>query len=615
MNFDNLESILKLMPLGGSISIGGNGAISIGGVNNSMQLGQGTCSLRVGRGSLDSRTQKIVYDYFEKHAHQIPLEKDSLTIPERLLESVRLINAFTGKNTEQITENMTDPDEEIAVAERLHLKIMDLLRKNVEQTGRFELTEDGFDQNLDKAERHIVQVYLDLFHYYSSKKLYEFALRLVAKIKHVGNASELCCELALNFFKAGKTKEMIAALNEASEITSEISDLIERMPSEDLLMLYDQVANKAFKKTIVFALLNQGRVEECLGLVGDLDTEGKTRVYREIIAHYWKSKDIASILQTIPKFYHTDDKTREYRKIIDYYWESKSISSILNIIPNFYHTDDKTREYRKIIDHHWKNGDLNSIKNVIPNFYHTDDKTREYKRLIDHFWNSNQIDEILNIIPNFYHTDDKTHEYKKIISFYWQQLKLPAILSIIPNLYHTPDKTEEYLRVIDYCLNLQPTEFKKNVGVARQAITCLYYNEDKQRCLKRLNDKIAAVANIPDTTTLSSIPKPAPAQAGINLSTPPQQKKVEIPEPVLLAKPAALAAPSNDEDEDMVCPITGELMKDPWVDPEGNSYEKAAIFEWLEKNMTSPITRKALKKEQMAPNRALKKIIEKKYPK
>jgi len=55
-------------------------------------------------------------------------------------------------------------------------------------------------------------------------------------------------------------------------------------------------------------------------------------------------------------------------------------------------------------------------------------------------------------------------------------------------------------------------------------------------------------------------------------------------------------------------------MKDPWMDPEGNSYEKKEIYQWLEKNTTSPITRAELKKEQLVPNRALKKIIQKKYP-
>ena len=45
---------------------------------------------------------------------------------------------------------------------------------------------------------------------------------------------------------------------------------------------------------------------------------------------------------------------------------------------------------------------------------------------------------------------------------------------------------------------------------------------------------------------------------------------------------------------DFYCPISGELMVIPVSDPEGNSYEKLQITEWLRINKTSPITRSYL---------------------
>jgi len=51
-------------------------------------------------------------------------------------------------------------------------------------------------------------------------------------------------------------------------------------------------------------------------------------------------------------------------------------------------------------------------------------------------------------------------------------------------------------------------------------------------------------------------------------------------------------------------------MKNPVIDPDGNSYEREAIIEWLEKNPISPITRKPLRQQDLVPNRALKDIIE-----
>lgn len=46
--------------------------------------------------------------------------------------------------------------------------------------------------------------------------------------------------------------------------------------------------------------------------------------------------------------------------------------------------------------------------------------------------------------------------------------------------------------------------------------------------------------------------------------------------------------------EGFYCPIIQTLMVDPVIDPEGNTYERSAIEDWLSKNQTSPITRNPL---------------------
>jgi Mg-chelatase subunit ChlD len=61
--------------------------------------------------------------------------------------------------------------------------------------------------------------------------------------------------------------------------------------------------------------------------------------------------------------------------------------------------------------------------------------------------------------------------------------------------------------------------------------------------------------------------------------------------------------------DSFVCPITATIMEDPVVDPEGHSYEREAISEWLQSNSHSPITRKPLRLEQLAPNFALRDAI------
>jgi len=63
--------------------------------------------------------------------------------------------------------------------------------------------------------------------------------------------------------------------------------------------------------------------------------------------------------------------------------------------------------------------------------------------------------------------------------------------------------------------------------------------------------------------------------------------------------------------DEFYCPITQQLMVDPVIDPEGNSYEKVAIINWLQRNPISPLTRNSLSPSQLINNRALKNSIDK----
>lgn len=59
-----------------------------------------------------------------------------------------------------------------------------------------------------------------------------------------------------------------------------------------------------------------------------------------------------------------------------------------------------------------------------------------------------------------------------------------------------------------------------------------------------------------------------------------------------------------------ICPISQSLMDDPYIDPDGNSYERNVIMEWLEHNTSSPMTRNPLTMSQLVPNRDLRSAIE-----
>mmetsp|Transcript_27943 Transcript_27943/g.59014 ORF Transcript_27943/g.59014 Transcript_27943/m.59014 type:complete len:294 (+) Transcript_27943:32-913(+) len=58
------------------------------------------------------------------------------------------------------------------------------------------------------------------------------------------------------------------------------------------------------------------------------------------------------------------------------------------------------------------------------------------------------------------------------------------------------------------------------------------------------------------------------------------------------------------------CPITLDLILRSAIDPEGNTYERQAIRGWIAANGTSPLTRNALRVDQLRENHALEDLID-----
>lgn len=59
-----------------------------------------------------------------------------------------------------------------------------------------------------------------------------------------------------------------------------------------------------------------------------------------------------------------------------------------------------------------------------------------------------------------------------------------------------------------------------------------------------------------------------------------------------------------------LCPITYSVMRDPVIAPDGRTYERAAICQWLSIHGTSPFTREAMCEEDLIPNMAIRELIE-----
>lgn len=77
-----------------------------------------------------------------------------------------------------------------------------------------------------------------------------------------------------------------------------------------------------------------------------------------------------------------------------------------------------------------------------------------------------------------------------------------------------------------------------------------------------------------------------------------------------LLQKSAFPSHSRPLPESFYCHITRELMVDPVIAPDGNSFERDAITQWLETNDTSPLTRNPLTVAELRPNNALYDLIQ-----
>jgi hypothetical protein len=78
----------------------------------------------------------------------------------------------------------------------------------------------------------------------------------------------------------------------------------------------------------------------------------------------------------------------------------------------------------------------------------------------------------------------------------------------------------------------------------------------------------------------------------------------------LVEKSALPSAERRPLPDSFYCPITLELIRKPVIDPDGRTFERDAIVNWIRVNGTSPVTRNALAVSQLRSNEALCDLIE-----
>jgi hypothetical protein len=68
------------------------------------------------------------------------------------------------------------------------------------------------------------------------------------------------------------------------------------------------------------------------------------------------------------------------------------------------------------------------------------------------------------------------------------------------------------------------------------------------------------------------------------------------------------------ENDDLICPITWEIFRDPVIAKDGHVYEREAITAWILQNGTSPLTREPLRIEDLQSDDHLRRLAGQQRP-
>jgi hypothetical protein len=66
--------------------------------------------------------------------------------------------------------------------------------------------------------------------------------------------------------------------------------------------------------------------------------------------------------------------------------------------------------------------------------------------------------------------------------------------------------------------------------------------------------------------------------------------------------------------QDLICPITLDIYRDPVIAQDGHVYERAAIVRWIEQQGTSPLTREPLDISDLCPEENIRQLCQSHRP-
>ena len=83
--------------------------------------------------------------------------------------------------------------------------------------------------------------------------------------------------------------------------------------------------------------------------------------------------------------------------------------------------------------------------------------------------------------------------------------------------------------------------------------------------------------------------------------------------PLTKTNNATLQPARGEDDAFFQCPISHDIMQDPVIAADGQTYEREYITMWLVNKDTSPMTNETLANKTLTPNHALKRLIQDRF--
>ncbi|NGX57834.1 MAG: hypothetical protein K940chlam3_00730 [Chlamydiae bacterium] len=371
-----------------------------------------------------SSNRKLAWKLYLEHIS--PTEVETISDGAKAIRTIEKSISKIDTSYESIPDDLEDIESEpvryLTTAILLHKKIKKLFFEITGRKDKLLISGGQFNRHLDKAERHTLKVFENIFDHHVMKGDLDAALKAISSISKSYQASLCYYKLANLYFKEGRHDEMFSVLNKI-EFTTELDDQLKKFTKMLALSVEDRevcsgikrMKNEDVAKIMISEMVNHAlesddilRAKNIVARAGNKSTGEKAWI--NLVKKLISRKEYDMALEVIPNIPDDYEKEKQYKAIIKILIKKEKISEALTVISRMGDSYERDKQYKEIIKHYSTNGNISSALKIISKMNDSYEQDKEYKKIVNYYKGKGNVEAALKIVRRM----DCSYEQDKI---------------------------------------------------------------------------------------------------------------------------------------------------------------------------------------------------------